>query len=166
MKHFLLLLSVLLIISSVSAAGNVTNNFTSTDVARITHSYQLDPGTSAPWEMFILSGLLGLVLLVYTLVRPKAGKLDYEIDIIISVLSWPCIGYFAWSALRTGVDRVVGTAATSTDGISIVVTQHILYLFPLEGWIAVAGEVLAIFVTILLIGQYKMFKEQSAETKT
>lgn len=84
--------------------------------------------------------------------------MDYEINIILSVMAWPFMFYWTWGGL-TSIDRIIGVAMTSAGSGSVMITQHILYSYPILGYIGVLGDVAAIFVTILLIGQFKLFKE-------
>jgi hypothetical protein len=90
--------------------------------------------------------------------------MDYEINIILSVIAWPFLWYFTWGAL-TSIDRVIGVGMTTTEWTTIMITQHILYTFPILGWIGVGGDVAAIFVTVLLVGQFTLFKENEENAK-
>lgn len=158
-KIFLFLILLLLVIVPVSA--DYTATFDSTSNVRVNQSYVQDPtqGNAVPWTLWVASGFLGLTLLVLSLIRPKTMRMDYEVNIIISILSWPFCWYFAWGGM-TSVDYVVGVGVTATSSdTTIMMTQHILYNFWLLGLIGVVGSVFAVFVTALLASQYNLFNE-------
>lgn len=167
MKHKLTLFLVLLILVipvMVSADGNYTNTLSNVDIARINQTLVQDPtnGNSVPWDIWILSGLIGFGLVILALCKPRIQKMDYETDIILSVLAWPFCWYFTWGCL-TSVDRIIGLGITSTNGTSIMVTQHILYSFWLIGWVCVGGCIITAFVTAILVSQFNLFKERMEE---
>lgn len=154
-----------LAISSVSAA-NYTSTFQSTDVVRVNQSSVQDPtgGAATPWDLWILSGLLGTGLIILSLLKPRLYRMDYEINIILSVMSWPFLGYFTWGCL-TSIDRIVGVGITSANGAAMMITQHILYTFPVLGWIGVGCDVVAVLITVILIAQFRLFKENEENEK-
>lgn len=152
--------------SVTPTSGNYTNTFSNTDIVRINQSSAQDPtgGKAEPWILWVLSGCTGLFLVALALMKPRSYRMDYEINIIISVLAWPFLWYWTWGGL-TSVDYVVGTAMAGVNGVSVMITQHILYSYPILGYIGIGGCVAAVFVTILLIGQFKLFKENEEEQK-
>ena len=143
-----------------------TNNFSSFDKVRVNQSTIQDPmqGKSAPWWLWILSGYIGLGLLVIALLKPRTYRMDYEINIILSVVAWPFIWYWTWGGL-TSVDYIVGTAITATQGETVMITQHILYTPWVLGWIGVGGCILAVFLTVLLASQYELFNENEGKVQ-
>ena len=162
----LLLLSLIGSVSASAATANYSNTFDVTDVVRINQSLAQDPtgGHAIPWDLWVLSGLLGLALIILALIKPRLYRMDYEINIIISVIAWPFFWYFTWGAL-TSIDRIAGVGMTSTGGTAMMVTQHILYTFPILGWIGIAADIAAIFFTVLLIAQFNLFKENEENQK-
>jgi hypothetical protein len=162
MKPEIIFIALILLLTSICpvSAANYTNTFSSTDVVRINQSLIQDPtgGSTTPWDLWVKSGFIGLAMVVLALIKPKLYKMDYEIGIILSVMAWPFLWYFTWGCL-TSIDRIVGVGMTNADGSTAMITQHILYTFPTLGWIGVAGDVAAIFITIVLIGQFDLFKE-------
>ncbi len=169
MKFSFLLILVLLTISTIgtaSATANYSSNFTVNEIVRINQSSIQDPteGKAEPWILWILSGCTGLFLVGLALMKPKLYRMDYEINIIISVLAWPFFIYWTWGGL-TSVDYIVGLSMVGVNGTSVMITQHILYSFPILGWIGVGASVASFLVTILLIGQFKLFKEKDEEQK-
>jgi hypothetical protein len=163
----LFLLALCLLIGVSSAAFTLT--FDVDDEVHANQSIAQDPthGSSTPWELYVLSGLIGLVLIVLSLCRSKSQRMDYEINIILSVLAWPFVWYWTWAGL-TSVDRIVGFAGASMSDVAsssneaAYVTQHILYSFWVLGWIGVAGGIFAVFVTALLVSQYNLFRDNEA----
>lgn len=168
MKPWIVLIASLLLLSSVCtvAAANYTSTFTDSEIVRVNQSYVHDPteAQSAPWELWIMSGLIGLFLVVLALIKPRLYRMDYEITIILSVLAWPFLWYWTWGSL-TSVDRVIGAAMAGGNMTFVMITQHILYSFPILGWIGVGGDVFAVFITVLLISQFKLFKETEEKEK-
>jgi hypothetical protein len=161
-------LLLLLLIGPVSAASvNYTSTFNSTDIVRINQSLAQDPtgGKAVPWDLWEPSGFLGIGLVILALIKPRLYRMDYEINIVVSILAWPFLWYFTWGAL-TSIDRIVGVGMTSVGGTAMMITQHILYTYPVLGGIGVGGDVAAIFVTVLLIGQFTLFKENEEKAKT
>lgn len=160
----LLFLSLIASVSAVNA--NYTNTFLSTDVVRINQSLVQDPtgGNAVPWDLWELAGILGLAFVTLALIKPRLYRMDYEINIILSVIAWPFLWYFTWGAL-TSIDRIVGVGMTGVEWTAMMITQHILYTFPALGWIGVGGDVAAVFVTVLLIGQFNLFKENEEQAR-
>ena len=147
--------------SAVPCSAAYSQTFDPSASVVVNQSLVHDPtgGASAPWALWVMSGIAGLLLSIFSLTRAKTQRMDYEVNIILSVIAWPFFAYFAWGGMTT-VDYVVGlgAATTSTGGIAMI-TQHILYSFWLLGWIGIAGTLAAIFITALLISQYGLFKE-------
>ncbi|MCK9591457.1 MAG: PKD domain-containing protein [Methanoregula sp.] len=144
----------------VPPIGNYSYAFWENESVRINQSLTHDPlqGKATPWPLWILSGYIGLIFLVLALIKPRTYRMDYEINIIISVIAWPFLWYWAWGGL-TSVDYIVGAAMADVNGGAVMITQHILYSFPILGWIGIAGNVAGVLITILLISQFKLFKE-------
>ena len=158
-------LLLLLLFIAVPATASYDKAFLPTDTVVINQSFVQDPtnGQSVPWTLWVAAGIAGLCLMVLSLVRSKTQKMDYEINIVISVLAWPFIWYWTWGGL-TSIDYVVGNGITSScNDVTIMITQHILYSFWLLGWIGIAGSIFAVFVTVLLVSQYTLFKDNEAE---
>lgn len=161
-KLALLLICTLLLLTPVMAQNtNYTETFPSTNQAIINQSIVQDPtnGNSIPWDIWLASGLIGFGLVILALCKPRIEKNDYETDIVLSVLAWPFCWFFTWGCL-TSVDKIVGVGITSVNGVAVMVTQHVLYSFWLEGWICVGGDIIAAFVTALLVSQFNLFKER------
>lgn len=152
---------------AIPASASYDKTFLPTDTVIVNQSFVQDPtgGTSTPWLLWIGAGLIGLCLVVLTLIRPKSQRMDYEINIILSVLAWPFIWYWTWGGM-TSIDYVVGNGITSScSDVTIMITQHIIYSFWVLGWIGIAGCVFAAFVTALLVAQYNLFKDNEAEAQ-
>jgi hypothetical protein len=165
--NFPLLLALLILIPAVSAYNpNYTINLSTSDIARVNQSMVQDPtnGSSIPWDLWVPSGLIGLGLVILALCKPRIQKMDYETDIILSVLAWPFCWYFTWGCL-TSVDRIAGVAITSTNGVTVMITQHILYTFGILGAICVCGCIVAGFITAILVSQFNLFKEREEQFK-
>lgn len=161
-----ILLSVLiLLLCIIPVSASYDKVFPSTDTVVVNQSFVQDPtgGASVPWLLWVIAGITGLLLIVISLVRSKTQRMDYEINIVISVLAWPFVWYWTWGGM-TSVDYVVGNGITSScSDVTIMITQHIIYSFWVLGWIGVAGSVFAAFVTTLLVSQYNLFRDNEAE---
>lgn len=145
---------------------NYFNLFLGNETIRINQSAIHDPtgGRSIPWILWILSGYIGLTFLLVALVKPRLYNNDYEINIILSVIAWPFLWYWTWGGL-TSIDYIVGLSMANVNNTSVMITQHILYSFPILGWIGIGGSVAAFLITILLIAQFNLFKERDEEQK-
>jgi hypothetical protein len=166
MKQLILLFLLLALLTGTVSAANYTSTFPSTDTVIINQSTVQDPTpNSTPWTLWLISGCVGLILIVIALIKPRLYHMDYEINIILSVMAWPFFWYWTWGAL-TSIDRVIGMGMSSTGGTSTMITQHILYSFPVLGWIGMMADVAAVFVTVLLIGQFKLFKENEENQRS
>ncbi len=175
MKRLLfILLALCLLVGVVSATptptptpiGNYSSAFPENESVRVNQSLTHDPtqGRSEPWPLWILSGYIGLAFMILGLIKPRSYHMDYEINIILSVIAWPFLWYWTWGGL-TSVDYIVGVSMASVNNASVMITQHILYSFPILGWIGVAGDVAAMLITILLISQFRLFKENEEQQK-
>ena len=160
----LLLLFCVIAILAVPVSASYNKTFLTTDSVVVNQSSVQDPVPgSTPFNLWLYSGFVGLILIVLSLIRPKSQRMDYEINIILSVLAWPFVAYWAWGGM-TSIDYIVGTALTATCSDStVMITQHILYSFWVLGIIGVAGCIFAVFVTALLASQYNLFKDNEAE---
>lgn len=162
---FIALLLLLSVIGTVAAQNvNYTSNFTENEIVRVNQSTIQDPtgGQSEPWILWVMSGCIGIFLVVLSLIKPRLYRMDYEISIILSVMAWPFLWYWTWGCL-TSIDYIVGASITTVEWEAVMITQHILYTFPILGWIGVGGCVAAVLITILLIGQFKLFKEEEED---
>ena len=162
-KPFLLTICLLVVAMFLvpGVAADYTSNFTNGESVHVNQSTVQDPtgGKAEPMVLWVLAGFTGLVLIALSLLKPRLYKMDYEISVIVSVLAWPFLWYWTWGSL-TSIDYITGVAMTSVNGESVMITQHILYSFPILGYIGVAADVGAIFVTILLISQFGLFNEK------
>lgn len=161
---FILILLCVTALIVVPASATYNKTFLSTDTVVVNQSYVQDPvPSSTPWTLWVCAGFVGLILIVMALIRPKSQRMDYEVNIILSVLAWPFVWYWAWGGI-TSIDYVVGTALTATCSDStVMITQHILYSFWVLGWIGIGGSVFAAFVTALLVSQFNLFKDNESE---
>lgn len=163
-------LLLLLLFIAVPASAAYTNTFAPTQTVVVNQSFAQDPthGGSTPWVLWIISGIAGIMFSTFALTRSKSQRMDYEVNIILSVIAWPFFGYFAWGGM-TSIDYIVGAGVTSTDTTIAMITQHILYTPWLLGWIGVMGFVASAFITALLASQYKLFvdnEDVAARTRT
>lgn len=163
----LILLGLIVVLPAiVQAAENYTNKFSNNESVIINQSFVQDPtgGKGEPWILWILSGITGLVLIIIALMKPRLQRMDYEVNIVISVLAWPFVWYWTWGGL-TSIDYIVGVSMASVGGKSVMITQHIYYTYPILGWIGVGICIASVFVTILLIGAFRLFKENDEDQK-
>lgn len=162
---------ILLIIASIlvmPSSATYSKTFVTGDSVVVNQSFVQDPtgGTSIPWMLWIISGIAGILFSTFALTRSKSQRMDYEVNIILSVIAWPFFGYFTWGGM-TSVDYVAGVGATATgSGTIAMITQHILYTPWLLGWIGLAGFIAAVFITTLLVSQYNLFRDnENAESE-
>ena len=163
----ILLFSVLLLLLAAPVSATYTNIFPASDTVIVNQSLVHDPtsGAAVPWALWILSGIFGILFSTFALTRSKTQKMDYEVNIILSLIAWPFFGYFAWGGMTT-VDYIAGAGVTSTGTNTIaMITQHILYTQWALGLIGIMGFIAAVCITTLLASQYRLFNENEAEAK-
>ena len=102
----------------------------------------LDPGTSTDYTLWVLSGLLGLILFMFSL-NAATSSTEVEIDAIISVMAWIPIAFCAYASFN--VSRVIGINTVT------------LYSYGSVGMIMMAFLVVAIGNTIRLILLHRVF---------
>ena len=159
----ILLLFCVIAILAVPVSASYNKSFQPTDNVVVNQSSVQDPTpASIPWTLWIGAGFIGIFLIVLSLIRPKSQRMDYEVNIILSVLAWPFVWYWTWGGM-TSIDYIVGSAITYGNNTTAMITQHILYSFWVLGWIGVAGCIFAAFVTALLVSQYNLFKDNEAD---
>lgn len=123
LKCLLFLATLFLIATPVSATINLywTPYFNAespmsqggTDYSHYNTSVQLADSVtpnSTPWELFIISGLLSLVLFLYSM-RPAKTMDEIESSIIVAAMSFVSAGYCAYSTLN--IDRLMGYGVSS-----------------------------------------------------
>ena len=109
----------------------------------------LDPGTSTDWTLWLLSGLLGLILFLFSL-NASASSTEVEIDAILSVMAWIPIAFCAYASFN--VSRVIGINTVT------------LYSYGTVGMIMMAFLVVAIANTIRLILLHRVFKGEPQQS--
>lgn len=133
MKNYIWLIALMVLILPVAAADTTT----------------LDPGTSTDWNLWIISGLIGLALFLLSL-NPPASKVSVEVDAIISVMAWIPIGFCAYASFS--VSRVVGTG------------YQTLYSMPVIGVLMFAFLAIAVINTLRIIALHRMFSSNPTGT--
>jgi hypothetical protein len=112
----------------------------------------LDPGTSTDWTLWVLSGLLGLILFLFSL-NATTSSTEVEIDAIISVMAWIPIAFCAYASFN--VSRVIGVGTVT------------LYSMGSIGMLMIVFLIIAIVNTVRLILLHRVFtgepKKQSQE---
>ena len=109
----------------------------------------LAPSNTVDWNIWIISGLLGLVLFLTSL-RASAGVAENELDIIVSFMAWPPIVYCALASFH--VSRVIASG---------VVT---VYALPEIGVLMFIFLIVAIFNTVRLFAAHQVLKNQNKTT--
>lgn len=108
----------------------------------------LDPGTSTDWSLWLLSGLLGLILFMFSL-NASANSTEVEIDAIISVMAWIPIAFCAYASFN--VSRVIGINTVT------------LYSMGTVGMLMMVFLILAIINTLRLIALHRIFKGEQQQ---
>lgn len=164
LSSVLILLLLFCAVMCSPALAAYSNTFAPTDSVVVNQSLAQDPtrGNSIPWTLWIISGIAGLVLTVFSLTRTKTQVMDYEVNIIISGMAWPFFAYFMWGGM-TSIDYVAGMGVAANSNMIAAVTQHVLYTPWVLGIVGIMGFFASVFVTTLLIAQYRLFKDKEAE---
>jgi hypothetical protein len=102
----------------------------------------LDPGTSTDWTLWVLSGLLGLILFLFSL-NAATSSVEVEIDAIVSVMAWIPIAFCAYASFN--VSRVIGVGEVT------------LYSMGSVGMLMTVFLIIAISNTVRLILLHKVF---------
>ena len=123
-KNLLLIAIITFLCITPIVTATTTNQWTSSfnsadpsqngqDVVIYNSSVQMkssvSPNTTA-WELWILSGLVGLILFIMSL-KARTNSAEVIIDAIISVLAWVPIGFCSYASLS--IDRIIGYGITS-----------------------------------------------------
>jgi nitric oxide reductase large subunit len=147
--HAPILVTLLLLafLAAPVAADNITYNST----------YTLDETGYYPWDLWLLSGLIGLALFLLSL-RSPTSAMDTERDAIISVMAWIPIGY-CMVASWSGVDKVIGYG-TNAAGLLV---SHQLYSFTDIAALMFVFLVVAIVNTVRIVALHKVLKVQSEQ---
>jgi len=132
MKRLLLLVMTAAFIGITSAADVTT----------------LDAGTTTDWNIWILSGALGLVLFLLTL-RAATSTAENEMDIVISFMAWAPIAFCANASFA--VSRVIA-AGTLT-----------VYAYWQVGVIMWVFFIIAILNTLRLIAMHSVLKGEQQQ---
>jgi hypothetical protein len=111
-----------------------------------TDTTTLDPGTSTDWNLWMLSGVLGLVLFMISL-NASSVPAEVEIDAIVSVIAWIPIAFCAYASFSVG--RIVGTG------------YQTIYSMPTVGVLMMVFLVVAILNTIRIIALHRVLKGQN-----
>jgi hypothetical protein len=134
MKRLLLLITMGLLVGAASAADVTT----------------LAPSTTTDWNLWILSGAIGLVLFLLSL-RATASPAENEMDIVISFMAWAPIAFCANASFA--VSRVIA-AGTVT-----------VYAYWQVGVIMWVFFIVAILNTIRLIAMHSVLKGNEQQNR-
>lgn len=156
-KCFLLSILLLILIPSVSASVFAPDP-TGVDVFYNTSTQMASsvvPNTT-PWEVWVASGLVGLVLFLYS-IRPSKSIEDLEMSILVSVMSWISIGYCAYSSFA--IDRIEGYGVTSVivnnTSSSMYMANHLIYSQPTIGILMLVLFFVSVGYTIYRVSTHK-----------
>ena len=149
--------------------GNYSRGFGGTSNVRINQSYTLDDGTSTPWELWILSGFIGLILFLISLIG-VTSKANTERNIILSIMAWIPIAYCAYASFA--VNELVSFGVTSAMVVTlnasdvseyVLLENHILSSNPIVGILMFVFLVVAIMNTVRLIAIHRVFSGSDQE---
>jgi len=144
--------------------GNYTRVIGGNVSVRINQSFTLDDGKSTPWELWILSGIIGLFLFLVSLMG-VTSKGNLERNIIVSVMAWIPIGFCAYASFA--INELVSFGVTSAMVVSgnvsniseyVLLENHILSSNPIVGILMFVFLVVAIVNTLRLIALHRMFQ--------
>lgn len=110
----------------------------------------LAPGDTVDWNIWILSGMLGLVLFLTSL-RASSGVAENELDIIVSFMAWPPIVYCALASFH--VSRVIASGVVTVYALPEIAVLMFIFLF------------VAIFNTVRLFAAHSVLKGEQQQTR-
>ena len=128
-KYLFLCFALLLIVSPAIA---------SIDTTLVTEKY-------VDWNLWVMSGVLGLFLFLLSL-NPPTTQADTEIDATISVMAWIPLAFCAYASFNVG--RIVGTSMVA------------LYSQSLIGILMIVFTVIAVINTFRIVAQHRALKLQ------
>ena len=134
MKRLLLLITIGLFVG-VTAAADVTT---------------LAPTNTTDWNIWILSGAIGLVLFLLSL-RASASSAENEMDIVISFMAWAPIAFCANASFA--VSRVIASG---------IVTVYANWQIGIVMWVFF---IVAILNTIRLIAMHSVLKGEQQQNR-
>lgn len=137
------LFCIILPVSAADFSPEITN-----DSVHYNVTSHIDPGTSTPFDIWVLAALLSFVLFFVSLTTPKSTA-EGERDAIISVMAWVPIAFTAYASFA--VDRVTAAGTTTTTDSGIVLLEnHVIYHFD------VIGILFAIFLIIAIVNTFRL----------
>ncbi len=77
----------------------------------------LDPGTSTSWDVWILSGIAGIILFIMSL-NTRTNPSDVEVDATYSVIAWVPTLFCAYASFN--VSRITGTGYVTLYSMPVV----------------------------------------------
>lgn len=110
----------------------------------------LDSGRTTDWNIWILSGVLGLVLFLLSL-RASGSTAEVELDFILSIMAWVPIGFCAYTA--NAVSRVVAVGYVT------------VYSYWIIGWIMWAFLLGAMFNSARLLAAHGLLKGEQQKNR-
>ena len=119
-------------------------------------STNLNSIPAVPFELWVLSIILGVVLLLLSLRVSKTVD-DVEQNAVICVMSWAPIAYSVYTSFA--VDKYIGII--SADDLTSAVEMHTVYAFSLEGLILGILLLSAIVNFFRIIALHKTLKLQN-----
>lgn len=172
--RYLLLFCIVIFILLAPVCAEVTAQWdyafnNSYDTAHYNISVQrqdhISPNTT-PWELFIGSLILGIVLFLYS-IRQTSTLQDLEASIIIAVMSIVSIGYCCYASLS--IDRITGygvaaTAFPMTNTTEYVYMEnHLTYSEPVISILMLVFFFVAIGYTIYRVARHPAFVSGGSE---
>jgi hypothetical protein len=128
-KYLLTILIALLLATNVSAG--------------ITSTLSTSDGTD--WVIWILSGVIGLLLVFYSLNVPTS-QAEAELDLIVALMALVPIAFCAWNSWN--IERVVGP------------TEVIIYSYPTIGYIFAVLFIGNIANLVRILALFRLFTEE------
>ena len=158
-RHILpLLLLAALFFCILPVSASVFSPEITNDSVHYNVTTHIDPGTSTPFDIWVLAGLLSFVLFFISLTTPKSTA-EGERDAIISVMAWVPIAFTAYASFA--VDRVTaaGTTTTTDSGV-ILLENHVVYHFDVIGILFAVFFLIAVINTFRLLAIHKALRLQ------
>ena len=168
LKKLVLLLALLMIISPVLGATNFTKTFDTSTHVVVNTSYTQDTSNTTPWEIWLLSGLLGIGLVLWTL-KSRNTASELEADAIVSVIAWVPLVFCSYTSF-TGVSRmdsygVAGVLINQSVSEYVNMVHYTIYHFEVIGILAAVAFILSIVNTYRIATLHGALKGQATQVE-
>ena len=168
-KQLIFLIAIFLIVSPVLGNENFTKTFAPETKVVVNTSYTQDTTNATPFELWVLSGLLGIGLVLWTL-KSRNTASELEADAIVSAMAWIPLVFCSVTSF-TGVSRldsagVAGVFLTNQSTAEYVnMVHYTIYHFDVIGVLMAIAFLLSLVNTYRIVSLHNALKGQMTQVE-